>query len=168
MFKNSRKKIACFISPEYKEEADEILVKGMFKLREDTEKIEHTINQRVAEALLKVDPFELVLRDFHGVFSHDFEKMEEPLNDQSKLRLSMWAYQQKTDTEANFFSDWIMNTAGNALFKLTQPSMERLSYYRAQIANEITRKKEIGRLSLYYEEIIKRKDGEFDSGVGVE
>lgn len=168
MFKNLRKKFACFVSPEYKEEVDEILIKGMFQHREAMEKTEQEVGRRVAEALLKVDPFELVLRDFHGVFSQDFEKMEEPLNDQSKLRLSMWAYQQKTDSEANFFSDWIMNTAGNALFKLTNPNMERLSYYRAQIANEITRKKEIGRLSLYYEEIIKKKDGEFDSSVGIE
>ena len=165
MFKDFRKKIAHFVAHDYLD----TLIKGVTAnemIHKDL--IEKIANQKVAEILLKIDPLEYCLKEFHGIFSEEFDKPENNLDDQSRLRLSMWAYSQKDDVQARFLSDWIMNTAGNALVKLTNPNPATTGYYRSQIANEITRRKEIGRLSLYYEGIIKKKDEEFDSGVGVE
>lgn len=168
MIKNFRKKFACFISPEYRDEADAVLVKGLLELNSEKGKMEYEINKRVAETLLKMDPFEPLLRKYHGVFSDAFDRPEDNLDSPSQMKLSMWAYGQKHDIQGNFFSNWILNSAGNDLIKLTNPSIERIGYHRALIANEILRKREIGRLALAYEELIKKKDDEFDSSVGVE
>lgn len=168
MLINLRKKLACFISPEYRDEADEILVKGTLKLEKEKKEIDSILNQKVAETLLKMDPFEPLLEKFHGVFSEYYKNIEDRFDQPSKLRLYIWAYGQHNDPQAKYFSDYIMNTAGNAMVNLTNPTPERIGYFRSQIANEILRNKEIGRLSLHYEEIIKRKDEEFDSSVGVE
>ena len=146
MLKDFRKKLAIFLSPEYGKEIDMV------------------VDQRVAEVLLRMDPLEPLIREYHGIFSEYFTQPDEKLDDQSRLRLSMWAYKEKHDVEAKYFSEWIMNTAGNAYIGLTNPKPETTAYFRAQIANEMLRKKEIGRLSLYYEEKIKRNVGEDFSG----
>lgn len=164
MFKQIRKQVAFFIAPEYR---DAIAVRDL-ELQEKEQKIEEKINSRVAQILMQMDPFEPILRQFHGVFSDEYEQVEERFDEQSKVRMYMWAYGQRDDPQANFLSDFIMNTAGNEVLKRKEPTPERILYFRSQIANEILRKSEISRLALHYEEIIKRKDEEFDSSVGIE
>lgn len=164
MLKKFREKLACFISPEYKEDVDKILVKAIFKQSE----IDNKINQRVAEISAHIDPLDFLMRDYNGIFSNDFEKPEENLNDAGKLGMYMWAWKQKSDPYFEHMVNWIMDTVGNETIKRAPIIEKRVQYGRAQISNMVLFKKEIGRLSSEYESILnKGKPENFDSSVGV-
>lgn len=124
------------------------------------------VNQRVADALTQMDPFEPLMKKFHGIFTEDYEHPEEKLDPQSVLRLSMWAYQQKTDPQFNFLMDWIENTQANATLKRRNPTPETILYGRAAVAAPILLRKEVGRLGLLYEDMLAKQKGEdFNSDV---
>lgn len=143
--KKIRKKIADFIYPEQINEA----------------------NVRVARIISSMDPFEPVLKLFHGVFSEEYERPEDPLDVRSQYNLKMWAHQVYKDPSFKYITDWIMNTFGNETLKRGPISKERTEYGRAQISTMLLFKMEVKRLSNLYEESIK-PDEPFDKNVTVE
>lgn len=147
-----RLKIARFFAPSHYEELD------------------HRVNQRIASMLLKTDPFELIMKEYHGIFSEEFEHPEDNLNTQGKIGMRLWAYGQVHDPHFNHMIAWVMNSQGNETLKRAPVTTERIMYGRAQISTALSLKKEIGRLSLAYEELLeKQKNGEdFESETSVE
>ncbi len=155
MFKNLRRKFARLLDPDYFREAD---------LR---------VNQRVAAAMNEMDPFEPLMKEFHGIFSQDWTHPEDKLNEQGQLTMKMWAYGQSSDPHFKHLTEWIMNTQGNAMLKApARTNDERgeiLMWGKAQISSMVLFVKEIGRLSSLYQEILdKGKDPNFESDLTVE
>ncbi len=145
MWSTIRKKIADFIYPEQIDEA----------------------NLRVAKIIAGMDPWEPVLKLFHGVFSEEYERPEDNLDARSQMSLYMWANHAYKDPGFKYVTDWICNTFGNETLKRAPISAERTQYGRAQISSIILFKKEMKRLSNLYEESIK-PDGDFDKHITVE
>lgn len=128
---------------------------------------------RVAKIVGQMDPFELIMKEFHGVFSDAVERPDEKLDNRSRIMLWMWGYQQKNDPSFKYMSEWVMNTAGNQMAKAPARSNEErgevLLWGKAQIASMLLFVKETGRLSSLYEEMLaKQKGEEFNSDVTVE
>lgn len=148
--KNLRRKFAHVVCPRYIEEVDE------------------RVNQRVAQVLAQMDPFEPLLKHFHGVFSGEFTRSEENLDERSALQLMMLGYRLKNDISFKYLTEWIMNSQGNAMIRApARTNDERgeiLLWGKAQIASMILFVKEVGRLSLLYEDILeKQKGNDFNS-----
>ena len=61
-----RNKIARFIAPEYFQDFD------------------RKVNQRLAELSMKQDPFEILSREFNGIFSNEYEHLEEGLDERAR------------------------------------------------------------------------------------
>ena len=140
-----RKKIASFIYPEGVQE----------------------VNLRVAEIINKTDPLEPVLKMYHGVFSEEYERVEDILDKRSQLNLKMWAHQMYKDPSFKYVTDWIMNTFGNETLKRAPISVERTQYGRAQISSILLFKRELERLSNLYKEMLKQPE-EFDEHISTE
>lgn len=131
--------------------------------------LESTINQRVAETLSKMDPFEPLLKEFHGAFNREFERVEDNLDERSRINMAMWAYAQYRDPFFIRMIEWVMNGAGNETLKRAAPTEIRLMYGRAQISTMVLLRDEIKRLSGVYEEIIeKNKPKSFQSELAIE
>lgn len=131
--------------------------------------VDREINMRVAQTILKMDPFEPILKEFHGVFSERFEKVEENLSTRDQIQMAMWAWGQGKDPFMDRMIKWVMDTAGNEMIKsparTNEDRAQILMWGKAQIANMVLFRKEIGRLSVLYEEILKERNGkEFDDG----
>lgn len=142
MVETSLIKIARFLAPRYFEE---------FDLR---------VNQRVAKIISEMDTFEPLMKEFHGVFGKEWEHPEEKLDDRSKTTMLMWAYGQSHDPHFKHITDWVMNTQGNETLKRAPVTAERVLYGRAQISTMILFVKEVGRLSLLYEEMMEKNKPE--------
>lgn len=127
----------------------------MRELKEALSKSENETNQRVSKILSEMDPFEPLMKEFHGIFSKDFQRMEEGMDERSQLQFFMWAHRQCNDPYFKYATEWVMNTAGNETMKKAPISAQRTMYGRAQIANMMLFRKEIGRLSSRYEEILE-------------
>ena len=150
-----KKRIANFFARDY--------------IRELENEVDMRVNRRVAEVLSKMDPFEPLLKEFHGAFSYEFERVEDALDERSKLNMSMWAYAQYRDPFFIRMLEWVMNSAGNQTIKRADPTEIRLMYGRAQISTMILLRDEIKRLSSVYEEILeKSKPKSFDKQLSVE
>lgn len=164
MVEKLRKRIAVWLAPEYKMEAQVLRA-----INKDWEK---KINQRVAKIISELDPVDLLMKEYNGIFSKDFDRAEERLDERSRIEMYMWGWRQKHDPCFEHMVNWIMDSAGNETMKgkiLDENFKSRMLYGRAQISNMILLKKEVGRLSSLYEEILEEKKGkEFDSSVGVE
>lgn len=133
------------------------------------EKAEALAGQRIARTLAQMDPFEPLMRQFRGIFSEEFERPEENLDPRSHLGFIMWAYQQHTDPHFQFLMNWVINTQGNATLKKGNPTPETILYGRAQISAPILIKKEVSRLAVLYEEVLKKQHGEeFDESLTAE
>lgn len=155
--------MARFIAPETFHAFDE---RGkIFDIQEKG--LENTINQRVAEALLRIDPMEMIMRQYHGIFSESFERPEERLNEQGKLGMMMWGYQQKSDPYFKHMTQWILDTQGNNTVRKAKNDHEWF-FGRASIVNVEAFIKEVGRLSNLYEELLDKNKLEFNSDVTVE
>lgn len=127
------------------------------------------INRRVAEIVSQMDPLYPLLKQYSVIFSEEFERVEEPLDEPSRIGMAMWAYGQKRDPYMKRMIEWIMNSAGNETMKRAPITAERTQYGRGQIANMILFRKEIGRLSTIYEELLGRSKGDdFDENTVVE
>lgn len=120
-----------------------------------------------------MDPFEPLLKQFNGTFSEEYEHPEDMLDNRGRDAMAIWGWQQKNNPSFKYMCDWIMNIAGNNA--LTNPKMTEenafglVLYARAQIANIVLLKREIGRLALIYEDILKRgKEDDFTSDKVVE
>lgn len=159
MFKKFRKQLASFISPEYRQE-----------IEIDRKEIDMVVNQRVAKIITEMDPFEPLMKEFHGIFSEEFEHPEYKLVPQDQISMWMWGYQQKNDRHFKYMTDWIMNTYGNEAIKKGHPTPETILYGRAQISSMILYRKEVGRLSSLYEDLLEKRKGNpgFDPTKSVE
>lgn len=164
MFFEFRKKIAEFIAPEY--------VEGIDALQERVDAIEETIRNRIAKVLNDLDPFEPLMQKYKGVFSNVYERMEEPLDEKSRLALTMFAWQMDKDPYWKFMTDWVMNKQGNAMLhapaRTNEERGEIMLYGKAQISSMILLTREIGRLSSLYQELLDNKGEEFNSSLTVE
>lgn len=172
MFYKIRKLVARFLLPEYQAELDVLIQNAIDerrKIEEERKSIEQKISQRVAEMLAKMDPFEPLMKEYNVIFSKEYEQVEDGLNEQGKIGMYMWAWQQRNDIHFHHMIDWIMNKSGNSLLKKANPTELQTFYKRAEIANMILYRKEVGRLASNYEDMLnKSKPEEFDEGVGVE
>lgn len=158
MFKKFCIKVGRFLASEY-----------ISDVEARAKDFELKVNQRVAEYIGHMDPFQPLMKEFHGIFSDEFEHPEEKLDDRSRIGFLMWAYQQKSDPSFRFMTEWIMNSQANETLKRAPVTPERIQYGRAQISTVILFKREIGRLALLYEEILAKQKGEdIDIGLGVE
>lgn len=160
---NFRIKIANFFAEEY--------IRGLKDIKKQSEADAIAeINTRVAEVVSKMDPFEPVMKLFNGVFSKEYERPEDSLSEQHKVTFYMWAYRQIRDPDFLHLIDWVTDNAGNTTMKRASPlTAERAQYGRAQIANMLLLKKEVGRLSSLYEDILeKNKEQKFDPSVSVD
>lgn len=147
---NWRKTIAVLIAPE---EFD-ALEKGRTDL-------ELEINRRVAEVLLKMDPFEPFLKKYNVIFSEEWERPEDRLNDQSRTMLFQWAYGLEGDPSWKHLTDWVRNTQGNATLRKGRHSDEWF-YGRAAVIVVGLFVDEVRRLSSHYKEILAQKGHTFD------
>ena len=125
---------------------------------------ENIINQRVAEIVAKMDPWELIMKEYHGVFSEEYQHPEYQLNEQGKFLMEAFGYQVNNDPSLKYLIEWIMNVQGNSTIKA--PKMTRdsafdvLLYGRAQIATMLLLKKEVGRLASNYQARVDKQKGE--------
>lgn len=123
------------------------------------------VNQRVADVIMHMDPFEPLLRQYNVVFpakwSED-EKPEDELGSMQALQLYMWAYGQRTDVSFKHLTDWVRNHQGNATLRKGSQDKEWF-YGRSAIATMTLFVREIGRLSSKYEEVMLRREPIFDA-----
>lgn len=160
MLKNLRTKIAKAIAPEY--------VAVVLDLEKRVSGIEDNVNQRIAKTLIDLDPMELVMKKYHGVFGGDFERPEERLNEAGKLGMYMWAYGQRNDPYFKHMTQWFLDTQGNNTVRKAKNDHEWF-FGRACIINILSFVKEVGRLSNLYEELMeKRGEDKFDGESTVE
>ncbi len=127
------------------------------------------VNQRVAAAVSKIDPIELLMKDFHGIFSKTHERVEDPLDDPGQLMMQIWGWQNATSPAFERMTEWIMNTQGNETLKKAAVTPERILYGRAQISGVLLFVREVKRLSEAYKERLAQGKGEgFDESIPVD
>lgn len=137
-------------------------------LEKQKAELEQAVNGRVADILFKMDPFEPLMKKYNVIFSEEWDKPEDKLNDQSRLTLFMWAYGVKKDPSFIHLTDWIRNTQGNATLRKAAQNDEWF-YGRAAIATITLFVSEVGRLASHYEKILAERNGAgFDQGLVTE
>lgn len=162
MWQNFREKLARKVAPE-------LVLRLELKAATAKSEVEDLVNQRVAKILTTMDPFEPLMRQFRGIFSEEWERPELKLDQKSYVQFIMWAYQQRDDPSFKYFVDWIINTQGIATVTKGNPTPETILFGRAMISAPILLKKEVSRLAVLYEELLKKQRGEeFDSELTVE
>jgi hypothetical protein len=137
------------------------------KLAERERTISDEVNRRVAQTLAQMDPFEPLLKEFHGIFSEEHERVEDPLDEKGQLQMKIWGWQNSSSPEFKRMTEWVMNTQGNESLKRAAVTPERILYGRAQISGMILFVREVERLSEAYKDMLK-KPGEFDESATVE
>lgn len=121
------------------------------------------VDQRVAAVLSQMDPFEPLMRQFTGIFSEEYTKPEDGLNDRDRLALLALADYLHDNPSLIYLVAWIMNTQGNETLKRAPVTTERIMYGRAQISGMVLFKREIARLAqLYADERDKLTGDDFD------
>lgn len=138
------------------------------KLAERERGMTNEVNRRVADVLTKIDPFERVMKEFHGVFGEEMERAEEALDEQGRILMLTWGYQNADHPAFKRLTSWIMNTQGNETLKRAAVTPERILYGRAQISSVLLFVKEVKRLSEAYKDMIGRKGEQFDKTITVE
>lgn len=152
----------------WREAIARILAPEVFvELAKKEEEVQMHINQRVAEVLLKMDPFEPFLKKYNVIFSEEWDRPEDNLDERSKFRLTMWAYGTKKDPSFLHLINFLRDTQGNATLRKAKNDNEWF-YGRAAIATLTLFVEEIGRLSSQFEETRSRKDQTFDEHLVVE
>lgn len=160
MFSLLRLRLALWISPEFTEKVkqmDEYARALALNERAFNEKV----NIRVADIITQMDPFEPLMRKYHGVFSEQYERVEDKLDDQSKLRLFMWAFGVEKDPSFKYLTDWIQNTQGNATLRKAKTDHEWF-YGRVAIAMITLLTEEVSRLASHYKSILAKQKNQFD------
>lgn len=152
-----RERIARYLAPEVFAQVD---------MREHSVTME--VNQRVAEFIAKMDPFEPLMRSFNIVFTDDYEKPEQGLNTQSQILLKSWAYGVRDDPSFKHLMQWIINQQGNNAIRKGNPTPETILFSRAMLAAPVFVMAEVRRLAQLYEELILRREEDFDPHSGVE
>lgn len=150
MVENIRNKIGRFIAPQYFLNFD------------------RKVNQRVAEIMSKQDPFEILSKEFNGIFSQEYEHPEEMLDAKGRMTMIIWGWQQTNDPSFKYMCQFIMDVAGNETLKRAPITPERIQYGRALIASVVLWRREIKRLSGLYEEVLNKDKGGFDETLTIE
>lgn len=133
------------------------------------ESLENSVNKRVADIVLNMDPFEPLFKKFGGVFSKYHPRPETNLDERSQLMLETWGWQQNRDPAFEYMYDWIMNKEGQDAIKKGNPTPETILYSRALMATMVLYKSEVERLSGLYEDRLKKnKETNFDTAVTIE
>lgn len=133
------------------------------------ESLENSINQRVAEIILKMDPFEPFFKEFGGVFSKDHPRPESKLDTRDSLLLKSWAYKTHDDPGFIFLCEWLMDKQGQDAIKKGNPTDKTILYSRALISIIMSFQEEVRRLhGIYESELNSRGEEEFDTTVTVE
>lgn len=135
--------------------------------REKEERIQRETDQRVATAVAKIDPFELMMEQYHGIFSKEYAHVEDPLDAHGQLSILSWAHQAHHSAGFKHLTQWIMNTQGNETLKKAVVTPDRILYGRAQISCMLLFVKEVQRLATAYDEMTKEVKG-FDSALAAE
>lgn len=155
-----RKKIAAVISPERARD----LIQLEKDLGELARNIDLETNRRVAELVSKMDPYEPLMRSFNSIFSEDYSRPEDKLDEPSKMAMYMLGYRWTEDPSFNFLADWIINQHGNAVFKkpgvTKDNALDVLNFGKAQISTVVLLRKELGRLSSLYQEIMRKEEND--------
>lgn len=160
MLTQFRNRLARAIAPKYFKMLEEAADQANKRAHE----AEFSANQRYAKMVADMDPLEPLFAKLSIVYSQEFTRPEEKLNEAGQIGFMMWAWQQRDDTYFNFLLDWITNSHGNETVKRAPITPERVMYGRAQISSMVLLKKEVGRLaSLYEEKLEKMRGDDFDS-----
>lgn len=130
---------------------------GILKKQADMDRL---VNQRVMAIIAKMDPFEPLMKEYNGIFSTEHEHPEDTLDEPGKLGMRMWAYGVSHDPHFKRLTQYIMDTQANETLKRAPVTEARIQYGRAQISSMILFRKEIGRLSLAYEDTLAGKGRE--------
>lgn len=139
------------------------------ELRAREKLLNEEVNRRVAEYVSRLDPFEPLMKEFSGIFSREFERVEDQLNDQGRTTMLAWAWTQAKDPHFQRITDWIIDTQANETLKRAPVTTERIMYGRAQISGMILLRQEVGRLASLYQKILDGGKGEsFSSEITVE
>lgn len=149
-------RIARFLAPEDYE-----------AIAKERSAIDLAVNNRVADVLFKMDPFEPLLKKYNVIFSEEWTHPEDKLDYPSQLRLYMWAYGMEKDPNFLHLTEWIQNTQGNNTLRKASHHDEWL-YGRAALATITLFVEEVGRLASRYREVIANKDRPFDVSLAVE
>ena len=135
--------------------------------------VDNRVNVRVAKIISSMDPFEPIYRKFQGIFSDDFEKPEEKLDERGQLLMKMLGFQLYHDVSFKYLMDWIVNSQVNAMLKAPARTNEErgevLMWGKAQVAGIVVLKTQLKRLnSLYDEMLAEGKETPPDPGVSIE
>lgn len=136
-------------------------------LEKQKQELEFVVNNRVADALFKMDPFEPLMKKYNVVFSEEWERPEERLDEISQIRMYTWAYGVETDPSFRHIMNWFRNTQGNATLQKGKHHDEWL-YGRAAVSTITLLVREVGRLASRYRDIMTEKGHEFDEHLPVE
>jgi hypothetical protein len=136
------------------------------ELERQKQDLERATNQRVADVLLQMDPFEPFLKKYNVIFSEEWRKPEERLDEQSRIRLFMWAAGIVHDPSFKHMTAWIINTQGNNTLRKGTNDYEWF-FGRAAIITMDLFVSEVGRLASRYNEMLKKRD-DFDPHLAAE
>lgn len=125
------------------------------------------VNQRVADVLSTMDPFEPLLRKYHVIFSPEYPRPEDKLSAKSQYDFFVWAHFLEQDPNFKFLNDWIRNLQGNATVRQAKNSDEWFMG-RAILATVTLYIREVSRLASRYKDIIAKRDGSFDAFLPVD
>lgn len=165
MIKRLRAKLARLISPELINNLEVQIQAEKTRAQE----VELSVNQRVAEIISKMDPLEPLLKEFHGVFSREYERPEDMLNPQGQFLMESWGYSQADDPSFKYLTDWIMNVHANETLRHAPVTTDRILYGRAQLAVMLLYKNEVQRLSQKYKDRLdKNKPVAFDETISTD
>lgn len=156
--------LARWLAPE-REELFDVKLLHLQKREKD---LDMEVNQRVADYLSKMDPFEPLLKKYNVVFSQEYTRPEQKLNEQSQIQLFMWANGVESDPSFKHLINWFRDTQGNATLRKAKTDHEWL-YGRAALATLTLFAEEVSRLSSRYKDILAERSGQtFDAGLPVE
>lgn len=170
MLQGIRFAIARFIAPEYEDtnydEWHEIKKREKILAYKERE-VDERVNQRVADFLLTMDPFEPLLKKYHVIFSEDYPRPEDKLAPQSQFEFLRWAFYLEQEVHFKYLNDWIRNVQGNATLRQAKNDPEWF-FGRAMLACVTLYIREVSRLSSRYKDILAKRDGSFDAFLPVE
>lgn len=172
MLRELRHQFARFIAPAYFEWHDQEMKDADAKVlayKKDAEEAKLEANRRFADLVMQMDPLEPLFRRLSIVYSKEYTRPEDKLDEKSRLSFIMWAWGQSKDPHFTFLIDWVMNSHGNESLKRAPVTNERTLYGRAQISSMVLLRDEVGRLaSLYEEQLEAMRQEKFDTATTVD
>lgn len=126
-------------------------------------------DRRYAALAAELNPWDIVLQDFNGVFSVEYDRPEDALDGAQQMTLEQWAWMQAKAPHFNYLIEWIMNTNANQTLKRATNPGNSILYCRALLAAMVLFRKEVRRLASKYEDRLKKdKVEDFSPAITVE